>query len=272
MLLNELYEDYGELILTPADFDDESVYQELRTLIDEKDATQVTNMVKEMTSVNRFALRVVGLLFEDASRKFDTSVNQIDGLILLTIGTVPEPQFKVADIAAHDFDYHLTDDEARVTVTLADLSAQKISWYQLFSELAEPITRPKRVLPKLFKAVVDEVPISYQAQLLDLAAGQFELIGQLAAEPAVKSLDPQTIDHQEETRAFKFATADQLLDFTLRAAELNQKFPVYRLDTGDLVALVPLSDDIAQGIAREYGGEMMAFATAYVREHGQQVQ
>jgi len=272
MLLNELYEDYGELLLTPADFDDESVYQDLRTLIDEKDATQVTNMVKEMTSVNRFSLRVVGLLFEDASRKFDTSVNHIDGLILLTIGTLPKPRFQQADIAAHGFGYHLTDNEARVTVSLAELSAQKISWYQLFSELADPITRPKQVLPKFFKAVVDEVPISFQAQLLDLEAGQFELIGQLAADIPVRTLDPKSIDHQEEARAFKFTTPDQLLDFTLRLADMGQKLPVYRLDTGDLVALVPLSDDMAQGIAREYGGEMMAFATAYVREHGQQVQ
>ena len=52
MLLNEMFDDYGELILSPTDFVSLEVYHELIDLITAKDAEGATTLLQDMRAVN----------------------------------------------------------------------------------------------------------------------------------------------------------------------------------------------------------------------------
>ena len=91
MLLNEMFDDYGELILTPTDFESLETYHELVDLITDKNADAATAILADIRMVNMFSTRTVGMLFEDATKQFDVTINQVDGLIMITLGTMVAP-------------------------------------------------------------------------------------------------------------------------------------------------------------------------------------
>lgn len=272
MLLNEMFDDYGELILSPTDFVSLEVYHELIDLITAKDAEGATTLLQDMRAVNIFSTRTVGMLFEDAAKKFDVTINQVDGLIIMTLGTLVAPFVSERAMQNAGLEWSVADGEARITVTLDDLVAQQVSVYTIFAELADPVTRPKKLLPKFFKAVVDEVPISYQAALVDLQEMKFELIGQLPAErQTTVTSQPDEIDYREDARPFKFVDYDHMIDYSFLLNDAGQWVALYRLDSGEFVAMVPTQDETARALAVEYKGQMMPVAAAYVEEHGRRI-
>ena len=272
MLLNEMFDDYGELILSPTDFVSLEVYHELIDLITAKDAEGATTLLQDMRAVNIFSTRTVGMLFEDAAKKFDVTINQVDGLIIMTLGTLVAPFVSERAMQNAGLEWAVADGEARITVTLDDLVAQQMSVYTVFAELADPVTRPKKLLPKFFKAVVDEVPISYQAALVDLQEMKFELIGQLPEErQTTVTSQPDEIDYREDARPFKFVDYDHMIDYSFLLNDAGQRGALYRLDSGEFVAMVPTQDETVRALAVEYKGQMMPVAAAYVEEHGRRI-
>ncbi|MBZ6068721.1 hypothetical protein K8375_00825 [Weissella cibaria] len=139
MLLNEMFDDYGELILSPTDFVSLEVYHELIDLITAKDAEGATTLLQDTRAVNIFSTRTVGMLFEDAAKKFDVTINQVDGLIIMTLGTLVAPFVSGRAMQNAGLEWSVADGEARITVTLDDLVAQQVSVYTIFAELADPV-------------------------------------------------------------------------------------------------------------------------------------
>lgn len=271
MLLNEMFDDYGELILTPTDFESLETYHELVDLITDKNADAATAILADIRMVNMFSTRTVGMLFEDATKQFDVTINQVDGLIMITLGTMVAPLVSDRDLKnGQELPWRIENDDVHIEVTLDDLIDRKMSIYAFFSELSAPITRPKRLLPKFVRSVVDEAPISFQAQLLDMKNLRFELVAQLAAGMPEQPVEPVREERVDE-RPFKFDDYNHLIDFSFLLNDAGQLVDMYRLDDGSFVAVVPTQDETARALAVEYSGKMMPVSVAYVIEHGQKM-
>ena len=152
MLLNEMFDDYGELILTPTDFESLETYHELVDLITDKNADAATAILADIRMVNMFSTRTVGMLFDDPTKQFDVTINQVDGLIMITLGTMVAPLVSDRDLKnGQELPWRIENDDVHIEVTLDDLIDRKMSIYAFFSELSEQINRPKRLLHKFLR-------------------------------------------------------------------------------------------------------------------------